>query len=64
MPKVTKATLRAMIAELGLIPLTDEELDIVLPQVQAHRDAMEKLDKALDLSMVAPGSVFFAEPNR
>ena len=61
---VTRETLRGMIDDFGLIPLTDEELDMLLPAVQAQVDAMAKLDAEVDLSMVPPGAIFHAEPGR
>ncbi|MBI4232988.1 MAG: hypothetical protein HY686_00945 [Chloroflexi bacterium] len=62
--RVTRETLKAMIRELGGVPLTDEELDMLVPAVQGQVDAMSKLDAALDLSQVAPGLIFHAEPRR
>ena len=61
---VTRETLRGMIDDFGMIPLTDEELDYLLPAVQAQVDAMAKLDAEVDLSMVPPGAIFHAEPGR
>lgn len=62
--KIRKSTLKAMMEDFGLASLSDKELDLLLPAVQAHREAIERLDRALDLSMVAPAAVFHAEPNR
>ena len=46
---VTKETLKRMIEELNLIPMSDEELEIVLPRVQSIVDNMEQLSE-VDLS--------------
>ena len=61
---ITKETLKTMIEDFGFLHLTDEELEIILPAVQAQADAITKLDAAVDLSMVPPGAIFRAEPNR
>ena len=52
-----------MIRDLGGIPLTDEELDMLVPVVQANVDGMAKLEE-VDLAEVLPGHVFHAEPGR
>ena len=57
---VTKETLKRMIDEMGLIPLSDEELDIILPQVQSTVDSGEKLAET-DLSSSRVSHVFRAE---
>ena len=61
---VSRETLRGMIDDFGMIPLTDEELDYILPAVQAQVDAMARLDADVDLSMVPPGAIWHAEPGR
>ncbi len=61
MPKIRKETLEAMIRDFGLAPLTEAEMAAVLPALQARRDQSEKLEKALDLSMVPPSALFRAE---
>lgn len=61
MPKIRKETLVAMIRDFGLAPLTEAEMAAVLPSLQSRRDQMEKLDKALDLSMVPPSAVYHAQ---
>ena len=58
---VTKETLKRMIDELDLIPLSDEELDVILPQVQDMADAGRKLAKE-DLSASRVSHVFRASP--
>ena len=58
---VTKETLKRMIDEMGLIPLSDEELDIILPQVQSTVDSGQKLAET-DLSSSRVSHVFRASP--
>ncbi len=58
---VTKETLKRMIDEMGLIPLSDEELDIILPQVQSTVDSGRKLAET-DLSESRVSHVFRASP--
>ena len=50
-----------MIDEMGLIPLSDEELDIILPQVQSTVDSGQKLAET-DLSSSRVSHVFRASP--
>ena len=56
---VTKETLKRMIDEMGLIPLSDEELDIILPEVQSMAEAGRKLSET-DLSSSRVSHVFRA----
>ena len=58
---VTKETLKRMIDEMGLIPLSDEELDIILPEVQSITEAGRKLSET-DLSSSRVSHVFRATP--
>ena len=58
---VTKETLKRMIDEMGLIPLSDEELDIILPEVQKMTESGQKLAEA-DLSPSRVSHVFRASP--
>ena len=58
---VTKETLKRMIDEMGLIPLSDEELDIILPEVQSVTDSGRKLSET-DLSSNRVSHVFRASP--
>ena len=58
---VTKETLKRMIDEMGLIPLSDEELAIILPQVQSTVDSGQKLAET-DLSSSRVSHVFRASP--
>ena len=58
---VTKETLKRMIDEMGLIPLSDEELDIILPEVQSMAEAGRKLSET-DLSSSRVSHVFRASP--
>ena len=59
---VSKDTLKAMIRDLGGVSMTEEQLDAVLPAVQAHIDAMTTLDE-VDLSEVLPGHIFRSQPD-
>ena len=58
---VTRETLKRMIDEMGLIPLSDEELDIILPQVQSTVESGQKLAET-DLSSSRVSHVFRASP--
>ena len=58
---VTKETLKRMIDDMGLIPLSDEELDIILPEVQSITEAGRKLSET-DLSSSRVSHVFRASP--
>ena len=48
---IPKETLKAMIRDFGGFELTDEELELVQPEVDAYRAAMEQISD-LDLSDV------------
>ncbi|MFQ6029761.1 MAG: hypothetical protein ACE5Q6_19965 [Dehalococcoidia bacterium] len=48
---IAKETLQAMIRDFGGFELTDEELELVRPEVEAYQAAMEEL-RNLDLSNV------------
>ena len=61
---ITKQTLRTILEDFDSLHLSDEELEIILPAVQSQAAAIAKLDAVLDLSMVPPGAIFRAEPNR
>jgi hypothetical protein len=58
---VTKETLRRMITEFDLIPMSDQELDIILPELQQTGEDMKKLAK-VDLSSTRISHVFRADP--
>ncbi len=58
---VTKETLKRMIEELNLIPMSDEELEIVLPRIQSIVDHMEQLSE-MNLSEIRVSHVFRADP--
>lgn len=57
---VTKEMLRAMIETFGGLDMTDEELEMVLPQVQLYADQAAKLQE-LDLSEVFSGRLLRAD---
>ena len=61
---VSKDTLKAMVRDMGGVPLTEEQLDVVLPAVQASMDAMATLNDEVDLSEVLPGHIFRSQPDR
>jgi hypothetical protein len=58
---VTKETLKRMIEEMNLIPMSDQELDIVLPEVQGMLEGMKQISE-LDLSSIRISHVFRADP--
>ena len=58
---VSKETLRRMVEEMDLIPLSDEELDQTLPEVQALVDAMSELSE-VDIMETRVSHVFRADP--
>jgi hypothetical protein len=58
---LTKETLKRMIEELNLIPLSDKELDVILPEVQGMVEGAEKLSET-DLSSSRVSHVFRASP--
>jgi len=58
---VSKETLRSMVEEMNLIPLSDKELDLILPEVQELIDAMSELSD-VDLVETRISHVFRADP--
>ena len=60
-PSVTRETVRRMIVEFGCLEMSDEELDAVLPIVQAHSEMGRKFD-GVDLSNVVSGRVLGLHP--
>ena len=59
---VDKETVKGMLLQLGGIDVSDEELDRVLPAVQAYVDSIARLDEGLDLRKATPGWVFRVNP--
>lgn len=57
--RVTKKTLRDMIDEFGLIPMSEDELDLVIPQVQSLACEMDRT-KNIDVSDTGSSHVFRA----
>ena len=57
--RVTRETLRSMIDEFDLIPMSDRELDLVVPQLQSLVDAMGSA-KGVDVADVRSSHVFHA----
>ena len=57
---VSKDTLKSIIRDLGGVPMTEEQLDAVLPAVSAHLEGMAALDE-VDLSEILSGHVFRAQ---
>jgi hypothetical protein len=57
---VSKETLKAMIREYGGIPLSDEELDLVAPEVDSYLAEAIQL-RELDLSSVMSGRLMRAD---
>ncbi len=57
---VSKETLKAMIREYGGIPLSDEELDLVTPEVESYLREVGQL-RDLDLSAVMSGRLMRAD---
>ena len=57
---VSKDTLKAMIHEYGGIPLSDEELDLVTPEVESYLKEVGQL-RDLDLSAVMSGRLMRAD---
>ena len=57
---VSKDTLKAMIREYGGIPLSDEELDLVTPEVESYLKEVGQL-RDLDLSAVMSGRLMRAD---
>lgn len=56
---VTRETLRRMIDEFELIPMSDDELDVAVPQVQALVNAISRTNH-IDLANVRTSHVFVA----
>ncbi len=48
---ISKETLRAMVRDLNLLELSEEEIDKILPDLEMHLASMEKLN-ILDLTKV------------
>ena len=59
---VSKETLKQMIEDFGLIPMSDEELEIVLPTVQSTVDGTKQVSSEVDLSTTRISHVFRAHP--
>ena len=57
---VSKDTLKAMIREYGGIPLSDEELELVVPEVESYLKEVGQL-RDLDLSAVMSGRLMRAD---
>ena len=57
---VSKDTLKAMIREYGGIPLSDEELELVAPEVESYLKEVGQL-RDLDLSAVMSGRLMRAD---
>ena len=51
---VSKDTLKAIVEEYGGVPLSDEELDLVAPEVESYLREIDQL-RDLDLSSVMSG---------
>ena len=56
---VSRDTLKALIQEYGGIPLSDEELDLVTPEVESYLGEVAQL-RDLDLSSVMSGRLMRA----
>jgi hypothetical protein len=50
---ISKQTLRLILRDFGLIELSDEEMDKVLPDVESQKAILKKI-RVLDLSRVPP----------
>ena len=59
-PRVSKETLKAMVRDYGGVPLSDEELDLVAPEVEAYLAEVDQL-RDLDLSSVMSGRLLRAD---
>jgi hypothetical protein len=57
--RVTRETLRHLVDEFGLIPMSDAELNVVLPQIQSQVDAVQAA-KEVDVTGVRTSHVFHA----
>ena len=60
---VTQETLRRMIDEMGLVPVSDEEMERIVPMLDHFLEGVQKL-RDLDLSEVPGAHVFRPEPER
>jgi hypothetical protein len=60
---VTRETLRRMLEEFGGLPMTDEELDRVLPHIQNYVNQAATM-KQLDLAQVWSGRLLRADEGR
>ena len=60
---ISKETLQAMIRDFGGIELTDAELELVAPEVEAYREAMKQISD-LDLSNVFSGRLLRVSDGR
>jgi Asp-tRNA(Asn)/Glu-tRNA(Gln) amidotransferase C subunit len=58
---VSKETLQRMVEEMNLIPLSDKELDRILPEVQDLIDTMSELSD-VDVAEARISHVFRADP--
>jgi ABC-type metal ion transport system substrate-binding protein len=56
---ISKALLLKLIEEQGLIPMSDEELEIALPTIHSIADNMKEISE-MDLSGVRTSHVFRA----
>ena len=56
---ISKETLKAIVRDYGCIQLSDEELDLVAPEVEAYLAEMSQLEE-LDLSTVLSGRLLQA----
>jgi hypothetical protein len=61
---VDKETLRQMIEDFDLTPMSDEELEIVLPTIQTMVDGMRQVSREVDLSTTRTSHVFRADTGR
>lgn len=59
---VTKETLQRMVREMGMVPVSEEEIEVILPALNHFLEDIQKL-RALDLSGVR-SHIFRAEPDR
>lgn len=60
---LTRETLKAMIQEYQGFPLSDEELEQVLPELENYCRAVEQL-RSLDLSAVFSGRLLRAQEGK
>ncbi|HZA24340.1 MAG TPA: hypothetical protein VFA32_17360 [Dehalococcoidia bacterium] len=57
---ISRDTLKAMVRDYGGFPLTDEELDLIQPELDNYLAQVEKL-RELDLSDVMSSRLLHAE---